>query len=210
MARKFHLIQYHMLPVTHHSMVTWKHPRNMMGDRYRFDRPEIWQYVARLCEQAKFDAVFTADVEGIYAEWQNSYRGAVRYGAQVPCFEPTVIMTFMAAATKYIGIAVTLTTNSYPPYVAARKFATLDHLTYGRAAWNVVTAFHHAAFQNLGYDDIRIRTERYDRADEYMEVCYRLWESWDEDAIVMDVERDMFADPSKVHEINFEGKWLLD
>ena len=197
-----------MPPIQHHSMVTWKHPHNMLGGVYRWDRPEVWQEVGRLCEQAKYDAIFFADTEGIYSEWGESHEAAVRYGAQVPCFEPTVLMTYVAAVTRHLGLAFTLTTTSYPPYVAARKFATLDHLSYGRAAWNVVTGFHHAAFQNLGLPDIVAHDERYDRADEYLEVCYQLWESWDEDAVVMDAGRDMFADPAKVHAIDFAGRWF--
>jgi long-chain alkane monooxygenase len=207
MTRRFHLVQYLMPPVQHHSMVTWKHPRNMLGGVYRWDRPEVWQEVARICEQARYDAIFFADTEGVYSEWQGSHEAAVRYAAQAPCFEPTVLMTYLAAVTTRLGLAFTLNATSYPPYVTARKFATLDHLSNGRAAWNVVTGFHHAAFQNLGLPEIIEHDERYDRADEYLEVCYRLWESWDEDAVVMDAARDMFADPAKVHAIDFEGRW---
>ena len=205
---KIHLVQYLMPPVTHHSTATWKHPRNMMGGQFRFDRPEIWQHVARLCEQAKYDAVFLADVEGLYSDWGASPAGAVQYGSQSICFEPTIVLTWMAAATSQLGLVMTLTTNSYPPYVAARKFATLDHLSAGRAGWNLVAAFHQAAFQNLGQTHVLDHAERYERADEYLDLCYRLWDSWEEDAVVMDSAGDTFADPTKVHEVNFEGKWF--
>lgn len=208
MARPFHLVQYLMPPVQHHSMVTWKHPRNWGGGLYDWDGPEIWQQVARVCEAAKYDAIFLADTEGIYSEWQGSPAAAVRYAAQAPCFEPSTLISFMGAVTRQLGLAITLTTMSYPPYVAARKLATLDHLSRGRSAWNVVTSFHHAAFQNLGIDEILDHDTRYDRADEYLEVCYALWDSWEPGAVVMDVARDMFADPTRVHEINFEGKWF--
>ena len=117
MTRKFHLVYFFMPPVSHHFTASWKHPQNMKGGRFRFDRPEIWQHCARLCEQAKMDAVFFADVEGLYSEWANSYEGAVQYASQSIGFEPTVLMTFVAAATNHIGLAFTLTVNSYPPYV---------------------------------------------------------------------------------------------
>ena len=205
---KMHLIQFLMPPVMHHSTATWKHPRNMMGNHFRFDRPEIWEYVARLCEQAKYDAVFMADVEGLYADWGGNHHGAVQYGSQSICFEPSILASWMAAATTQVGIVLTLSTASHPPYVAARKFATLDHLSSGRAGWNVVTSFSNGAFRSLGLSKTLGHDERYDRAEEYLEVCYRLWESWDEDAVVMDVEGDMFADPTKVHDVDFSGEWF--
>lgn len=139
-SKLFHLVQFLMPPVMHHSTATWKHPRNMMGNRFRFDRPEIWEYVARLCEQACYDAVFLADVEGLYADWGGNHHGAVQYGSQSICFEPSIVASWMAAATRQVGEVITLATSSYPPYVTTRKFATLDHLSYGRIGWNMVTA----------------------------------------------------------------------
>lgn len=210
MRKKFHLAQYTMLPVTHHSMVTWKHPRNLKGG-WRFDRPEVWQYVAQVCERGKFDFFFSADTEGIYSEYQQSYRPAIRYAAQVPCYDVSTMMAWQAAVTTRIGFVFTISVAALPPYLMARKLATWDHMSNGRAGVNIVTAFHLNAAQNLGLDPAEYHYShdyRYDRADEYMEVCYRLWESWEEDAVVMDAERNMFADPDKVHPINFEGRWF--
>ena len=210
MQKKFHLAQYTMMPVTHHSMVTWKHPRNLKGG-WRFDRPEVWQHLAQTCERGKFDFFFSADTEGIYSEYQQSYQPAVRYAAQVPCYDVSTMMAWQAAVTTKIGFVFTLSVAGLPPYLLARKLATWDHMSNGRAGVNIVTAFHLNAAKNLGIDPEEYRSShdyRYDRADEYMEVCYRLWNSWEEDAIVMDVERGIFADPAKVHPINFEGKWF--
>lgn len=202
-----HLGLYTMLPVSHHSMITWRHPRNMPRG-YRFDRPEVWQHLAQVIERGCFEFFFSADTEGVYSEHGDSYRQSIRYAAQVPCYDQTILLTYVAAATKHIGIVPTISVNGTQPYVAARKLATLDHLTGGRAGWNVVTAFHKNAAQNLGLDDQLAHDQRYDRADEYLEVCYRLWESWEEGAIVQDVEADTFADADKVHAIDFVGRYF--
>lgn len=208
MSKKFHLAQYTMMPVTHHSMVTWKHPRNMQGG-WRFDRPEVWQHLAQRCEQGKFDFFFSADTEGIYSDYQQSCDAAIRYAAQSPCYDVSTMMAWQAAVTTKIGLIFTSSVAAIPPYLLARKLATWDHMSNGRAGVNIVTAFHLSAAKNLGIDpsDHYAHDTRYDRADEFMEVCYQLWDSWDEDAIVMDVEGDMFADPAKVHAIDFEGEW---
>ncbi|MQA91416.1 MAG: NtaA/DmoA family FMN-dependent monooxygenase [Gemmatimonas sp.] len=206
-SRKFHIGLYGQNPVTHHSLATWMHPQNMPRG-YRYNRASVWQYVGQLCERAKFDFMFSADTEGVFEEYRGSIDGAVRYATQVPSYDETILLSFVGAVTDKIGIVSTLSTNGSKPYITARKFATLDHMTGGRAGWNVVTAFHKNQALNLGMDEQFEHDERYDRADEYMDVCYQLWESWDEDAVVMDVEGQMFADPSKVHHIDHAGKYF--
>lgn len=208
-AKKFHLAQLTMMPVTHHSMATWKHPQHLK-DGWRFDRPEIWQHVAQICERGKFDFFFSADTEGIYSDYAQSFKPSVRYAAQVPAYDVPTMMAWQAAVTSKIGFVFTSSVAAMPPYLLARKVATWDHMSAGRAGVNIVTAFHLNAARNLSIDDADYFAHdvRYDRADEYMEVMYRLWDSWEEDAIVMDVEGDMFADPDKVHAIDFEGKWF--
>lgn len=210
MKTRFHLAQYTMMPVTHHSMATWKHPRNMQGG-WRFDRPEVWQYMAQVCERGKFDFFFSADTEGIFSEYAGSYKSAVRYAAQVPCYDVSTMMAWQAAVTRKIGLVFTISVAGLPPYLLARKMATWDHMSAGRAGVNIVTGIHLNAALNLSLDPNEshyAHDYRYDRADEYMEVCCRLWDSWERDAIVMDAEHDVFADPEKVHSIDFEGKWF--
>lgn len=210
MSTRFHLAQYTMLPVTHHSTATWKHPRNMKGG-WRFDRPDVWQHLAQVCENAKFDFFFSADTEGVYAEYQKDYAPSVRYAAQVPCFDTGTIMCWIAAATKKIGVVQTVSTAAIPPYLVARRMATFDHLSSGRAGINIVTAFHTSACDNLSIAPNSYHHKhdlRYDRADEFMEVCYKLWDSWEEGAVVEDIENDMFADPAKVHAINHAGEFF--
>src|SRR6266849_11091373 len=113
----------------------------------------------------------------------------------------------MAAATRRIGLAATLSTTFYPPFLLARLMTTLDHLSRGRIAWNVVTSYKIEEALNFGYEELLDHDQRYDRADEYMELCYRLWSSWDPDAVVMDQRTDTFADPAKVRAIDFEGTY---
>src|SRR5699024_7954272 len=99
-------------------------------------------------------------------------------------------------------------TTYYPPYLTARNIATLDHLSRGRAGWNVVTSYSPMEAANFGLDEMIPHDERYDRAEEYLELCYQLWDSWDPDAVVMDMENEVFVDPDKVHHIDFSGKYF--
>jgi FMN-dependent oxidoreductase (nitrilotriacetate monooxygenase family) len=113
----------------------------------------------------------------------------------------------MAAATRRIGLAATLSTTFYPPFLLARLLTTLDHLSRGRIAWNVVTSYKREEALNFGYQDLLDHDQRYDRADEYLELCAQLWASWAPDAVVMDPRTDTFADPTKVRPIDFEGTY---
>ena len=115
----------------------------------------------------------------------------------------------MAHATRHLGFACTFSTTYFPPYQTAKLFSTLDHLTDGRVAWNIVTSYLADANANFGIDDALDHDERYERAEEYMDVVYKLWEhSWDEDAVVRDHARDMFTDPARVHQIDHNGRWF--
>ena len=208
MAKKFHLGLFSSPPVMHHTVGGWKHPRNIKRG-YRWDRPEVWQHCARLAEGAKFDFVFSAEIGGgVYDAYQNDFRPAVRYGVQTPCFEQSVLHMFMAAATEHIGFVPTVSINGKQPWHVARMLATMDHLSGGRTGWNLVCSFQKIGAQNLGMEDQLEHRTRYERADEFAEVCHRLWTSWEPDAVVMDAERDIFADPEKVHPINFVGKYF--
>ena len=117
------------------------------------------------------------------------------------------LLSYMAAATKHVGVAATFSVSHSHPYYVARLFATLDHLTDGRAGWNVVTSINSNLDNNYGADRLPA-DQRYDRAHEFIQACQALWNSWDEGAVVMDKENAVFADPSKVHRINFEGDFF--
>ena len=127
---------------------------------------------------------------------------------QFPAHDPTLVIPMMASVTKRLGFAVTLSVTYYQPYMAVRKLGTLDHLTKGRIGWNIVTSCHVAEAKNLGLEEMIPHNLRYERAAEYMDVCHKLWNSWEPDAVVADKETGVFVDASKVHPINHKGKWF--
>jgi FMN-dependent oxidoreductase (nitrilotriacetate monooxygenase family) len=204
--RRIRLGLYSMPPATHHSVATWKLARNAQRG-LAWDRLELWKETARLAERGRFDFIFAADASGIYDSYGGSPDAAIRHALQVPCFDATVLMTALGAVTRHVGVIATQSIMGIEPYLAARTFATLDHLTGGRAGWNVVTTATAQTAANLGLLEEIAHDTRYDMADEYVEVCRALWESWDEDAVVRDVEADVFADPSKVHAIDHVGRF---
>ena len=120
--------------------------------------------------------------------------------------DPAPTIAMMGAVTQHIGLGCTLSSTFYPPFLLARLLGTLDHLTRGRILWNLVTTASKDAAQNFGLDDILEHDARYDRADEYVALCRALWDSWEPDAVVMDREANLFADPAKVHAVDFEGE----
>jgi FMN-dependent oxidoreductase (nitrilotriacetate monooxygenase family) len=200
-----HFAQYLMHGPTYHSIAMWRHPRT---DRsYDWRRPELYQHVARVAEQGTLDMVFFADFNYIFDRYQGAPDMALRYAAQTPMHDPVPLLSWMAAATSRIGLATTFSVSEQHPFYVARLFATLDHLTRGRVGWNVVTfANRHETTkvpgESLGHD------ARYERADEFIDVCYRLWESWDDDALVMDVDAGVFADPAKIHRLDHDGRFF--
>ena len=203
---KIHLAQFLVHGPTYHSLAMWRHPRTDHAS-YRWDRPELYQHIARLCERGRFDMVFFADLNYISDTYRGSMEPSLRYAVQAPEHDPIPLLSYMGAVTKHIGLGATFSTSHSHPFYAARLWATIDHLTSGRAAWNVVTSLNRNLDANFGADRPDADT-RYDRADEYMEVCRKLWSSWDEDAVVMDRERPIFADASKVHRIEHAGRFF--
>lgn len=180
--------------------VNWKSPS---GAIYDWRKPEIFQDVAKLCERAKMDFVMFADSVAIPSLFQGSIDYYVRNGFMI-YHDPLPTIAWMAAATQKIGLASTLSCTFYPPYLLARMLGTMDHLSNGRIAWNVVTSTKGG--ENFGME-MPEHDLRYDMADEYLELCRQLWDSWEPDAVVMDRETGFFADPAKVHTPNFKGKF---
>lgn len=207
MAKRFHINAFTQCCIGHHSIGQWKHPLDRPLDGYR--NVHYWVDLARILEAGFFDTLFLADVHGTYSVYKGSREAAVRHGVQFPSNDPTLIISAMAAATRHLGFASTFSTSYYQPYHTAKLFSTLDHLTDGRVAWNIVTSYLADANANFGLTEMMPHDQRYDRAEEYMEVCYQLWEhSWEEDAMVRDQARDILIDPRKVHEINHEGRYF--
>jgi len=183
----------------------WRHPEsdaNLALDPRRYER------IAQILEEGKFDALFFVDVLTLFDTYQGSFAGQVSGPGQMWYLDPMLLLAAMARKTRHIGLAGTLSTAFYHPFHIARSFATLDHMSGGRAAWNVVTSANSREAQNFGLDRLMDRDIRYDHADEVMEACNALWNSWDADAIVYDRERGIYADPAKVRAANYQGKWV--
>jgi FMN-dependent oxidoreductase (nitrilotriacetate monooxygenase family) len=180
----------------------WRHPDADPG----FLTAGYYQHIGRVLEEGGFDLVFFDDrlaMPGIYG---NSVAETVRTGARSVKLDLSVTLGVIAAATQHLGLGATYSTTYYTPFHVARTFATLDHLSAGRAAWNVVTSVNDAEAQNFGVDVHVGHDERYDRADEFMEATFGLWGTWEEGALVGDKASGTFADPAKVHELNYEGQ----
>ncbi len=207
MAKQIHMNAFTQCCIGHHSIGQWKHPLDRPLDGYK--SVHYWIELARILEAGMFDALFLADVHGTYDVYKGSREVAVRHGTQFPSNDPTLIIPAMAAATRHLGFATTYSTTYYPPYHTAKLFSTLDHLTEGRIGWNIVTSYLADANANFGLKGMMPHDERYDRAEEYLSVCYQLWEhSWEEDAMVRDVANDTLINPDKVHQIDFAGKYF--
>jgi FMN-dependent oxidoreductase (nitrilotriacetate monooxygenase family) len=119
-----------------------------------------------------------------------------------------IVLSAMAAVTSHVGLACTVSTTYFEPFAVARAMATLDHISGGRAAWNIVTSFQDSEARNFGRTEQFARGERYDRADEFLEVTTKLWDSWADDALVRDPVAPLFADPAKVRRIDHDGRWF--
>jgi long-chain alkane monooxygenase len=197
---------FDMSCVTHQSPGLWRHPVNRA---HEYNSLDYWIELAQLLERGKFDALFLADVVGVYDVYQGSVAPSLIDSAQVPVGDPLFQVPAMAAATKRLGFGVTVASTYEQPYALARKFSTLDHFTRGRIGWNVVTAYLDSAARNLGLDTQIPHDTRYDIADEFLDVTYKLWEgSWEDGAVRRDRERGIYTDPAKVHPIGHRGRWF--
>ncbi|MCU1475310.1 MAG: Coenzyme N5,N10-methylene tetrahydromethanopterin reductase [Subtercola sp.] len=192
-----------MNTVGHISHGLWVHPEN---NRHRFNDLDFWIEEAKLLEEGLFDSVFLADVIGTYDGYRGGPETALREGVQIPSNDPLLVIPAMAAVTKHLGFAATFSTTYEPPFAFARRASTLDHLTKGRFGWNIVTSYLPNAARNFGLDDEVAHDDRYEIAEEYLDVLYKLWEgSWDDDAVIRDRENRIYTDPSKVRYINHVG-----
>jgi long-chain alkane monooxygenase len=206
MKKQIHLNGFIQNSPSPHSTGLWKHERDQGTSHNNLD---YWIEAAKTLERGKFDAMFIADVLGTYSVYESSYYAAVRGAVQLPAHDPIIPISAMAAVTKHLGFAPTISTTYAQPYSLARQLSTLDHLTGGRVAWNVVTSYLESEAVNLGLSGRLPKELRYDRADEFLQVAYKLWEhSWEDEAVVYDKENDTFADPEKVHPINHEGEFF--
>ncbi|MCU1544633.1 MAG: class flavin-dependent oxidoreductase [Microbacteriaceae bacterium] len=204
MSRQIRFNAFDMNCVAHQSSGMWRHPDD---ESWRYKDLTYWTELAKLLERGMFDGIFIADVLGTYDVYGGSNEAAIRHGAQVPVNDPVLLVSAMALVTTDLGFGITAGTAYEHPYPFARRMSTLDHLTGGRVGWNVVTGYLPSAARNMGQDDQLEHDDRYDVADEYLEVLYKLWEgSWEDDAVIRDRRSGVFTDPTKVHEIGHAGK----
>ncbi|MGO4714129.1 LLM class flavin-dependent oxidoreductase [Bradyrhizobium sp. 2TAF24] len=203
MPQQIRLNAFAMNCVAHQSPGLWTHPHDRSAD---YNRLPYWLDLVRTLERGRFDGLFLADVLGVYDVFGGTPDAALRNAAQVPVNDPLMLVSAMAAVTEHLGFGVTCTLSYEPPYPFARRMSTLDHLTEGRIGWNVVTGYLDSAARGMGRTQQTAHDDRYDVADEYMEVVYKLWEgSWQDDAVLRDRARGIFADPAKVHRVRHDG-----
>lgn len=184
--------------------VGWRHPDAATD----FLSADYYVRLAHLLEDAFFDLAFIPDALAMPRSLGGTFQPAVQWGSGTPRLDPMTVLGIMAGATSRIGLAATVSTGYQQPYHVARSFATLDHLTGGRTAWNVVTSFQDAEARNFGEDRLPPRDERYAKAEEFVEVTAKLWDSWGDDTIVADKQTGQFGRADTVRAVDHEGKYF--
>lgn len=201
--RQMHLVAFLKTGPTFHHHGAWRHGEAPLGDMLR---PERYEHVGRVLEAGCFDACFFEDLSGVYDTYGGSYRTLLGRGGQINLLDPLMVLPYIARATTKLGLGITLSTSFYHPFHLARMLASLDHLSAGRVAWNVVTSASDMEARNFGMERIPDRATRYDRAEECVLACKALWDTWDADALVLDKAAGVFADPDRVRYAEFKGR----
>ncbi|KAF4627801.1 hypothetical protein G7Y89_g10349 [Cudoniella acicularis] len=197
---------FDMNGIGHTSVGQWQNPTDKSKTKNTLD---YWINLAKLLEKGKFNTLFLADNFGSHDVYQESHAPAIKAGAQWPLYEREKIVSAMAAVTKSLGFGITSCTTFEPPFLLAKRFSTLDHLTRGRIAWNIVTSWSDSAARAMGLEALPEHDERYVIAEEYLQLIYKLWEgSWADDALVLDTNTSTFANPDKVRKIEHRGKYF--
>ncbi|MCW2604642.1 MAG: FMNH2-dependent monooxygenase [Pseudonocardiales bacterium] len=164
--------------------------------------------MAQAMERAGFDYMMLEDSEMVPDMYGGNMEASMRYSNSAPKHDPLVLAAALAKHTERMGIIVTMSTSFYPPFILARAMATLDHMTHGRIGWNIVTSSEDRAAQNFGLDQLYDHAERYDRAEEFAETVFGLWDSWEPDAIVADRATGVYTDYKKVHVLDHDGTFF--
>ncbi|MFO7316415.1 MAG: LLM class flavin-dependent oxidoreductase [Bacilli bacterium] len=180
-----------------HHLAAWRYPETKTEEVTSLS---LYKEIAELSEKGKFDIIFLADVLA-HNEEDIAYTPQIR-------LEATTMMASLASITKNIGLVATLSTTFTHPFNVARQFATIDHMSGGRAAWNIVTTAHDHEAANFGLEEQLDHSIRYERADEFVEVTKKLWDSWEKDTLLFDRENGIFLDEKKIHPIYHEGKYF--
>jgi FMN-dependent oxidoreductase (nitrilotriacetate monooxygenase family) len=202
--RKMHLMAFLLAGPTSHHHGMWRHPETENA----FLDPASYEHVARVLEQGCFDSLFFADILAFYDFLGGSFETVIGRGGQMGLLDPLPLLAVMARATRHIGLGATISTSFFNTFHLARSLATLDMISGGRVAWNVVTSALEQEAKNFGMTGLPGKEERYDRAEEVLEACCALWDSWEPDALKLDKAGGVFADASKVHHVDYAGKWI--
>jgi FMN-dependent oxidoreductase (nitrilotriacetate monooxygenase family) len=183
---------------------SWRHPSTMSD----FLTPEYYQRIARTLEDGKIQMAFFDDRLALPDLYTSDHAEAVAAGVRAVKMDPATILMTMGMVTQRLGLGVTYSTTYYEPFHVARLFATMDLMLKGRAAWNIVTSLNRAEAANFGSDEHMGHDARYDRADEFMEVVLGHWNTWEDDALILDKANNRFADPAKVHRLDHAGRYF--
>lgn len=182
---------------------SWRHP----ASRADFTSPEYYAHIARVLEEGKFHMAFFDDRLGMPEYEGGAYQDAIEHGIRCIKMDPLMTLMPMAMATTKLGLGATMSTTYYEPFHVARAFATLDLMTKGRAAWNIVTSLNDTEARNMGRDGSIEHDLRYDRADEFVEIVMGHWDTWADDALIVDKETKRFGDGAKVTRLDYEGEF---
>ena len=190
--KTFHLNAF-LMGVGHHE-AAWRHPRT---EEHRVLEVTHFQELGRIAERGRLDSVFFADGLAVGPRIKRN---------ALAVFEPITLLAAIAAVTEHVGLIATASTTYNEPFNLARKFASLDHISGGRAGWNIVTSGNEDEAFNFGYEAIPEHARRYERAGEFVDLAVQLWDSWESDAVVLDPETGIFADPDKGHTLDYRGE----
>ncbi len=199
MQKRFHLGWF-----TNFISDEWNTPFASGGQPWTGD---FYVKMAQAMERACFDYIMLEDTLMISDSYGGTMEAYLKHAIAVPKHDPAPLAALIGANTSKMGVVATMSTLGYPPFMLARLSTTLDHICKGRFGWNIVTSGENHAAHNFGLDDLPPRQQRYDMADEYVQLVCQLWDSWDKDAIVLDRESNTYADYTKVRPINFVGKY---
>lgn len=190
-----------------HTDYMWRMPGSWVGYPY-YSTSDFYEEVARTAERGLFDLLFFGDTGGTSEDYGGNHDAVVRLGTKWPRHDMTPMIPVLARVTQHVGYALTMSTTYHHPFHIARLFNSLDHVTRGRIAWNAVTSAYKGEAANWGFDVMMEHDERYRRAQEFLEVACALWDSVEPDALVLDRENGIFADPAKVHRIDYRGAYF--
>jgi len=202
--RQIHLVAFLQAQNCTTLPASWRHP-DARTDAYS---PDYYQHIARVLEEGKFDLGFFDDRLAMPDMYQGDHAHTVENGIRCVKMDAATCVMTMAMATERLGLGATYSTTYFEPFHVARVFATMDLMTKGRTAWNVVTSINDNEARNMGRDAVIDHDTRYDRADEFMEIVHGHWDTWEDDSIVVDKANGVYARPDKVHRLDYEGKFL--